>query len=119
MTTLSTIAVFPVDVTLVSRAAQTESDGGAVVRRRLRSSASRYSGKYETRVWRLTFGPTDEAALLATWDAALGSALPVLWTPPPPDEAAEIEVRFVENSLRIRKGPGAMYEAEVELEEVT
>lgn len=116
--TLSTIPVFPVSVTLVRRGASTPSVDGSVVSRRFRSSASRQSSKFETRMWRITFGPEGEAGLLATFDAARGSALPVLWTPPAPDDGAAIPVRFVDDSLRIRRGPGALFEADVEIEEV-
>ena len=116
--TLSTIPGFPVDVRLVRRGAQSPAESGQVARRQFRSSASRQSSKLETRVWRLTFGPEDLPALLATFDAALGQARAVSWTPPPPDDGAAIPVRFVDGTLRVRKGPGVLYEADVELEEV-
>lgn len=116
--TITTIPLFPVEVRLVRTGGSTPSVDGAVVRRQFRSSASRQSGKLETRVWRLTFGPEGEAGLLASFDAGLGSALPLSWTPPPPDDGAAIPVRFVDDSLRIRRGPGVWFEAECEFEEV-
>lgn len=118
--TLSIAADFPVDVTLVRRGGATPSVDGAVVRRQFRSSASRQTGKLETRVWRLTVGPDGEAALLASFDAARGSALPLSWQPPAPYEAGgTVPVRFVDDSLRIQRGPGAVFRASFELEECT
>ena len=117
--TITTIAGFPVEVTLARRGAASASDTGQVARRQFRSSASRNSSKYETRTWRLTFGPEAFSTLLASFDAGLGGALPLTWTPPPPDNGAAIEVRFVDNSLRVSRGPGpAIYAAQCELEEV-
>lgn len=117
--TLSTIPIFPVEVRLVRTGGSTPSRDGAVVRRQFRSSASRQTGKLETRVWQLTFGPEGEAGLLAAFDAGKGSALPLDWEPPPPYDGATIPVRFLDDSLRIRRGPGVLFEAECELEEVT
>lgn len=118
--TLSSIAGFPVEVALVRRGASSDSSTGQVARRQLRSSASRQSSKLETRVWRLTFGPEDFPTLLASFNAAKGGALPLTWTPPPPyDAGGAIPVRFVDDSLRVQKGPGVVYSCECELEEVT
>lgn len=117
--TLSVLAVFPVTVDLVRRGASSERVRGNVKSRTLRENVSRQTGKPETRVWRLTFGPESESSLLASFDAAKAAALPLSWTPPPPDDSGgAIPVRFVEDSLVIRRGPGPVYSSEVMLEEV-
>lgn len=117
--TLSTIAGFPVEVELVRRSAQTAPESGFVARRTLRDNVSRQSGKPETRLWRLTFGPESFSGLLTQWRNAKGGALPLSWTPPPPDDGTAIPVRFLDGSLRVRHGPGNVYSAESMLEEVT
>ena len=117
--TLSTIAGEPIEVRLVRRGASSDRETGFVASRTLRANVSRQTGRPETRVWRLTFGPEDFPGLLAKFDAARGAALPLLWTPPTPDDAqGAVPVRFVSGTLRVRKGPGLYYEAECELEEV-
>jgi hypothetical protein len=113
--TLTTIPIFPVEVELVRRGG---SAPDMVRSRQFRSSAARATGKYETRVWRLTFGPEGLAALLAEFDASLGGVLETTWTPPAPDDAAPITVRFIGDGIDVRYGPGTWYEADVELEEV-
>lgn len=116
--TLSTLAGFPVEVRLVRRGQSSPRASGFVASRTLRANVSRQSNQPQTRVWKLTFGPEGFTALLAAFDAAKGSALPLSWTPPPPDDGAAIPVRFVDDSLRVRQGPGVVYSAECELEEV-
>jgi hypothetical protein len=116
--TLSTIAGFPVEVRLSRRAASSPRASGFVASRTLRANVSRQTNQPQTRAWSLTFGPENFTALLAAFDAAKGAALPLSWTPPPPDDGAAIPVRFVQDSLRVQHGPGPLYSAEVELEEV-
>ena len=115
--TLSTIPDFPVEVELVRRGGSTDPALASLRSRQFRSSASRQTGKYETRVWRVRFSVEGLAALLATFDSALG-ALPVTWTPPPPDDSAAIPVRFIGDGINVEYGPGNNYTATAEIEEV-
>ena len=103
------------------RSVSTPAASGQVVSRQTRSSASRRTGKEETRSWTVRFGPMGQAdfdLLLAAQASALGSTLPILWEPPPPDNGASIPVRFASGDLVSRKTSGQMYEADVEFEEV-
>ena len=117
-TTYGTITTLPAghSVRLVRRGASTPAELGQVARRQLRSSVSRQTGRRDTRVWSVTFGPDGLTELLASFDAGRGGALPLTWTPPLPDNTA-IPVRFLDGTLRVSKAPG-VYEAECELEEV-
>lgn len=129
--TLATLAGFPMEVTIDRRGASTPAETGFITARTFRKnvaaatwsnsggvSTRATAGQPQTRTWRLLFGPTDFSALLASFDAAMGAALPLLWTPPPPDDAGgAIPVRFVSGTLRVRRGPGPVYQAEAEIEE--
>ena len=116
--TLQTIPIFPVEVRLIRRGGSAPVEDAALRSRQFRSSASRQGGKYETRAWRITFGPESLSVLLLAFDSALGSALPMNWVPPPPDDGATIPVRVLEGSFEVRHGPGVYYEADWEIEEV-
>ena len=116
--TLSGVAPFPVEVALVRRGAASPRETGFVATRTLRANVSRQSNQPQTRAWRLTFGPTGWTSLLAAFDAGLGAALPLSWTPPPPDDAAPIPVRFVSGTLKRSMRPGGHSFSEVEIEEV-
>lgn len=117
--TLSNVAGFPVAVRLDRRGESSDRAAGFVASRTLRENVSRQTDRPENRIWHLTFGPDGRAALLTAWAAAKGGALPLSWTPPPPDDGAAIPVRFVSGTLRMVQGPGPeLFEAEVELEEV-
>lgn len=117
--TLSVAVGFPCEVELVRYGGSSPADSGFVAARQFRRNVSRQSGKAETRVWRFTVGPLDYTSLLSTFNAAKGGALPVLWTPPPPDDGAAIPVRFLSGgTLKTRHHPGGQAYTEVELEEV-
>lgn len=116
--TLSVIATFPVRVALAKRSLSVDPEGGAVQRRTLRSSVSRQTNKLETRTWTLELGPDDLTALLTAFTNAKGSALPLSWTPPPPDDGSAVPVRFRDDSLKVRRLPGGQYQATVAVTEV-
>jgi hypothetical protein len=117
--TLSFVPGFPVEVEVVRAGISTEPESGFVATRTLRANVSRQSNQPQTRTWRVQLGPDGLAQLRSERAAAKGGALPLSWTPPPPDDGAAIPVRFLDGTLRVRREPGALFRAEVELEEVT
>ena len=124
-TTYGTLALapgFPTRVTVLRRGASTPAASGMVASRQLRTAVSRQGGQAATRTWEVEFkdmGTADRDALLAAFDAGMGGALPILFTPPPPDEAAQVPVRFADDDLVIEYGRSALHHgARVVLEEV-
>lgn len=82
------------------RGALSPASGGFVAARQLRSSVSRQGNLARTRTWDVEFRDVDSTerdAVLTAQGAALGGALPISWTPPPPDDAAAIPVRFIDD----------------------
>ncbi len=115
--TLSGVIGFPVEVELVRDVRSTPAESGFVAFRNMRENVSRQSGQPQARVWSVVFGPDGFSSLLAAFEAAKGSALPLEWTPPAPDNSA-VPVRFLEDSLRVEKRSGGQFRASVMLEEV-
>lgn len=112
--TLSGVAPFPVECEIVRRGVYGNRESGFVATRTLRANVSRQSNQPQTRRWRMQF--TTE--MLTAFDAARGAALPLSWTPPAPDNASAIPVRFASGTLRRQVRPGGVSSWEVELEEV-
>lgn len=109
------------DLELVRRGISSPAESGFVVSRQTRSSAARLTGRKETRSWTVYFGPLSQAEyddVLTSWRSACGAALPILWTPPPPDDV-QIPVRCLNDTLRVQKSSGPKYEIEMTYEEVT
>lgn len=99
--TLSIPVPFGATVDYHRRGAVSPASGGFVAARQLRSSVSRQGNVARTRTWDVTFRDVDSTerdAVLAAQAAALGGALPISWTPPPPDDSAAIPVRFVDDA---------------------
>ncbi|MEK9736616.1 MAG: hypothetical protein VW239_04770 [Candidatus Nanopelagicales bacterium] len=117
--TLSSVAGFPVRVELIRRGGSSPAESGFAASRPVGAEFWRPPGLPQAGEWRLSFGPDGFTALLASFDAAKGAALPLAWTPPPPyDGGGAIPVRFLSGTLRRRMYPGGRSECEVELEEV-
>lgn len=110
--TLSVIYGFPAKCTITRRGASSSPEFGAIASRQFQSSASRNSpNRAETRTWEVQFKDLTSSeldALVAARDLALGAALPILWTPPPPDDAfGAIPVRFMEDEFEYEHVGGA------------
>lgn len=125
--TLSIPVPFGAQVEYHRRGASTPASGGFVAARQLRSSVSRQGNLARTRTWDVTFRDVDSTerdAVLNAEAAALGGALPILWTPPPPDDAAAIPVRFLSDedgasTIYVEHGSCAqLFDVRCQLEEV-
>lgn len=118
---LSVIFGFPAECTLVRRGASSPASTGFVGSRQFQSSVSRQSGEAAVRTWRLAFkalSSTERDSLLSTFNAAMAGALPILITPPPPDDGSQVPVRFPD-AITIEYDRSAnVYRASVECEEV-
>ena len=99
--TLSIPVPFGAQVDYHRRGAASPASGGFVAARQLRSSVSRQGNLARTRTWEVTFRDVDSTerdAVLNAQASGLGGALPISWTPPPPDDAAAIPVRFIDDA---------------------
>lgn len=110
------------------RGSVSPASGGFVAARQLRSSVSRQGLLARTRTWEVLFRDVDSTerdAVLNAQGAALGGALPISWTPPPPDDGAAIPVRFVSDeegvsTIAVEHGSCAqLFNVRCVLEEVT
>lgn len=128
--TFGTLAIpvpFGVQVDYHRRGASSPASGGFVAARQLRSSVSRQGNLARTRTWDVLFKDVDSTerdAVLAAQASGLGGALPISWTPPPPDDAAAIPVRFTSDedgsaSVSVEHGSCAqLFDVRCQLEEV-
>lgn len=120
MTTLTVAPYFPVAVQEMRRAVSTPQDTGQVVRRQVQSSVSRNSNRASLRQWQVTWGPitvAEKTSILSVFDAAMGRAFQITWTPPGLSAGA-IPVRFMSDALDIRHIQGKLYSISAALEEV-
>lgn len=126
--TLSIPVPFGGTVDYHRRGAVSPAAGGFVAARQLRSSVSRQGNLARTRTWDVTFRDVDSTerdAVLTAHASGLGGALPISWTPPPPDDGAAIPVRFIDDedgsaTVTVEHGSCAqLFDVRCRLEEVT
>lgn len=117
--TLTTAPWFDVVTTHRRRAVATPASTGHLVRRQVQSSTSRNSSEIEIRVWGVEWKvttPTEKAHILSCFNAAIGRAFPISWTPP--GVSVALAVKFVDDILDIEHIGGQTYRIRTTLEEV-
>lgn len=119
--TLSITPGFPAGCEIVRRGASSPASSGFVVSRQFQTAVSRNSGEAKTRTWTLNFktmSSVERDSLLASFDSALAGALPILVTPPPPDDGSAIPVRMTDAITIEYDRSAQVYRARVDVEEV-
>lgn len=94
-------------------AVSTEAKSGHVVRRT--------KNERETRLWALSWRSASQGVVVhleQLWEAASGPVLPMAYTPVGLTDADSVDVRFVDDSLRVQQVSAKTWRVDVELEEV-
>lgn len=117
---LTLVKGFPTEVSVVRRGVSTPAASGFVAARQLHSSVSRQGGQAAVRTWTVEFkqmGTTDRDALLTAFRNALAGALPIDFTPPPPDDGATVPVRMTDEIVIEYDRSARAFRARITLEE--